>query len=81
VQPVLFPVDQVVQHINSGGQQAEGGEGGQCLAELDRIGPGVSEQQADEDEAVLQPLVRAHQLEQRKHQRRHVSPGKYLSHI
>ena len=58
---ILFAVDQVVHHIHGRGQQTKGHKRGQRLRQLVRIVPRMAEQQADEDEAVFQPLVRAQQ--------------------
>ena len=38
-----------------------------AIVALRRVVPGVAEQQADEDEAVLDPLVRPQQFDQRVH--------------
>jgi len=75
MQPVLLAVGEVVHDIHRRGEQAEGGERGQRHRHLGGVVPGVAEQQADEDEAVLDPLVRPQQFDQWVH----AMSGKYLS--
>ena len=64
---VLFTVGQIVEHIDGRGEQAEGDEGPDGLAQLALIHPGMAKQQAGEDEKVLHPLMRAQQGNGRVH--------------
>jgi len=56
-----------VEKITGAGGKAESERGAQRNADHRRIPVGVTENQADEDESVLDPLLRAQQLDERGH--------------
>lgn len=64
---ILLAIDQVIHHIDAGSQQAERSKRQQYLDETLRILPGMTEQQADEDKAIFQPLMWPHQADERFH--------------
>ncbi len=67
VAPIRLDILDVVQEIDRGGDQAEGDEGDQAEPKRVRIEGVVVEQDGDEDEAVLEPMVRPHRSDHRGH--------------
>ena len=65
--PVTLTIGKVVADIDRRGRQRKGGRRQKHLHDQRRILPSVAEEQADEDESALHPLMRAQQFKPRLH--------------